>query len=146
MKHTHTHTHTHARREQEARDRQLKPTIHLSTKVDLAHIILAQHSLITSIRCVVSSYMVQRTSSRERNTSSQSINFHQVTIHLFQSLTDINHTQPRTNPTLHILTYLAVALGGIPSFVDLVGEQVLNVSLFLTGSTPLVPVVRWGFQ
>ena len=93
-------------------------SIDLSTEVNFHNIIIAEHSVITWVRSVVSSTIVDTATCRKTNTLLEPIGFYKSLICFFNSLTNIDKFYSWSHVSLSHFSDLPMALSCFSEVID----------------------------
>lgn len=72
----------------------------MGAKVELHDVLITQHSVVPCIGCVVRRHMVKRAARRERDSGLKTIFFHELPVHVFNLLAQVDQADARLDDPL----------------------------------------------
>lgn len=117
-----------------------KLTVDVDPKIDFADIPILQNNLVASIGCIMGSAVVQRTSSRERNSRIKPIGLHKCPGSVLDHLTDLGHSHSGLDVLARIFTDLAMDFGSTTRVVVVIKVFFLQSTLLFIRCPPQVAI------
>lgn len=110
----------------------------MCSKINLANIVFQQNSVITRVRCIVSSHVVNTTASGEGYSCLEFICLNQSSVSIFNILANIDQSSTWFDYTLGIPSHLSVALSSFSqSFIVSIEQAFLRSKLRSRNSLPV---------